>query len=68
MLHNIEIGDIVSQCTGIREGGGGGGRNRTDPDSLEPEFVNLLRSPGIDSQPDGAGTITLFDVPSRQAT
>ncbi len=32
----------------------------------EPEFVNLLRSPGIDSQPAG-GTTILFDVPARQA-
>jgi len=29
----------------------------------EPEFVNLLRSPGIDSQPGGAGTTTF----ARQA-
>ncbi len=30
---------------------------------LEPEFVNLLRCPGIDSQLGaGAGTTTLFDV------
>jgi hypothetical protein len=33
----------------------------------ELEFVNFLRSPGIDSQP-GACTTTLFDVPARQAT
>ncbi len=32
----------------------------------EPEFVNLLRSPGIDSQPWRAGTATLFEVPTRQ--
>ncbi len=31
----------------------------------EPEFVNLLRSPGIDSR---AGMITLFNLPARQAT
>ncbi len=29
----------------------------------EPEFVNLLRSPGIESQPGGAGTTTF----ARQA-
>jgi hypothetical protein len=33
----------------------------------ELEFVNFLRSPGIDSQL-GARTTTLFDVPARQAT
>ncbi len=38
--------------------------------SAKPEFVNLLRSPGIDSHfpPLRAGTTTLFDVPARQAT
>ncbi len=34
----------------------------------EPEFENLIRSPGIDSQPGGPGTTALFDVPDRQAT
>ncbi len=35
----------------------------------EPVFVNLLRSPGIDSQPGGAGATTLFVGPAhRQAT
>jgi len=34
----------------------------------EPVFVKLLRSPGIDSQPGGRESITLFDVPPRQAT
>jgi len=37
----------------------------------EPVFVNLLRSPGIDSQTGGidssAGTTTLFIVLARQA-
>jgi hypothetical protein len=32
--------------------------------NTEPVFVNLLRGPGIDSQPD---TATLFVVPARQA-
>jgi hypothetical protein len=32
----------------------------------EPKFVNLLRSPGIDSQPGRAGTTSLFDVPTSQ--
>jgi hypothetical protein len=37
--------------------------------STEPEFVNLLRSPGIDSQPwRRVGKKTLFDVPARQAS
>jgi hypothetical protein len=31
----------------------------------EPVFVNLLRSRGIDSQPGGSGTKTLFVVPAR---
>jgi hypothetical protein len=35
----------------------------------EPEFVNLLRSPGIDSQHGGPlRQLTLFDVPAYQAT
>ncbi len=34
----------------------------------EPVFVNLLRSPGIDSQPWRASTTTLFVVPACQAT
>ncbi len=33
-----------------------------------PEFVNLLRSLGIDSQPWRAGTTTLFDIPARQTS
>jgi hypothetical protein len=39
------------------------GKNTT-----EPEFVNLLRSRGIDSQPWRVGKKTLFDVPARQDT
>jgi hypothetical protein len=35
----------------------------------ESEFVNLLRSPGIENQPGlAAGKTTLFDVPTRQDT
>jgi hypothetical protein len=34
----------------------------------EPEFVNLLRSPGIDSQPGGPVRQPLLDAPARQAT
>jgi hypothetical protein len=34
----------------------------------ESEFVNLLRSPGIDIQPGGPVTTTLFDVPACQDT
>jgi hypothetical protein len=34
----------------------------------EPEFVNLLMSPGIDSDALRAVTTTLFDIPARQAT
>ncbi len=34
----------------------------------EPVFVNILRSPGIDSQTWRAGTTTIFDVPAHQAT
>ncbi len=35
----------------------------------EPEFVNLLSSPGIDSRPVVPGGITtLCDVPAHQAT
>jgi hypothetical protein len=34
----------------------------------EPEFVNLSRSPGIDSQPGGpVRQLYLFDAPARQA-
>ncbi len=34
----------------------------------EPEFVNLLRSPGIDIPARRGSTTILFDVTSRQAT
>ncbi len=34
----------------------------------EPVFVNLLRSPGIDFQPGGAGTTALFVILTRQVT
>jgi hypothetical protein len=34
----------------------------------EPVFVNLLRSPGFDSQPGGPVTATLFVVTACQST
>jgi hypothetical protein len=40
----------------------------SSPPPAEPIFVDVLRSPGIDSRPGGSHSTTLFVVPDRQAT